>query len=161
MPAHALALNENLGGAVGSKTTESVITRGDNEDTPPPLCNPEPSGIQSPPREAIPQGDHLTDEPFEVASVIGREKPWDVFQHEPPRSSSFHNVKESKSETGSCSIGESPSRTGGGEVLAREPPGIDFGIWYLLIVDLRDVPEVGNAWESFGENGRGVRIDLT
>jgi hypothetical protein len=71
MPAHARALNENLGGAVGSKTAESVITRGDNEDSPPPLCDPEESGIQSSPREAIPQGVHFTDEPSEVAPIIG------------------------------------------------------------------------------------------
>jgi hypothetical protein len=73
MPAHARALNENLRGAVGSKTAESVITRGDNEDTPPPLCDPEPLGIHSSPREAIPQGLHLTDESSEVAAAIGRE----------------------------------------------------------------------------------------
>jgi hypothetical protein len=113
MPTHAFTLNENLRGAVGPRTAESVISRGDNEDSPPPLCNPEPSGIQSSPREAIPQGLHLMDEPSEVATVIGREKPNDVLQHEPPRSSSFHNVEESESETGSCSIGESAAVAGG------------------------------------------------
>jgi hypothetical protein len=99
MPAHAFALKENLRGAFAARTVQSIITRGDNEDSSPPLCDPEPSGIESPPREAIPQRVHFTDESSEVAALIGREEARDVLQHEPPRSSSFHNVQESEGET--------------------------------------------------------------
>jgi hypothetical protein len=99
MPAHAFALKENLRGALASKIAERVVSRGDNEDSSPPLCDPEESGIQSSPREAIPQGLHFTDESSEVAALIGREEARDVLQHEPPRSSSFHNVQESECET--------------------------------------------------------------
>jgi hypothetical protein len=99
MPAHAFTLNENLRGALSPKTAESVISCGNNEDSPPPLCDPEPSGIQSSPREAIPQGLHFTDESPEVAAAIGREEARDVLQHKPPRSSSLHNVQESEGET--------------------------------------------------------------
>jgi hypothetical protein len=61
MPAPARALKENLGGALGSKTSESFIERGDNEDSPTPLSDPEVASIQSSPCDAIPEPDHFTE----------------------------------------------------------------------------------------------------
>jgi hypothetical protein len=71
MPALAFALNEYFGGAIASNTAEIIITRGNNEDSPPPLWDPEPLGIESSPCEAVPQSVHFTDEPSEIAAVIG------------------------------------------------------------------------------------------
>jgi hypothetical protein len=73
MPLAALALKENLCGALGSKTSESFIVRGDDEDSPPTLRDSEESSVQSSPREAIPEVDHLTDESGEVAAAVGTE----------------------------------------------------------------------------------------
>jgi len=73
IPAAARALKENLGGALGSKISESFVSRGDDEDSPTALRHSEEAGVQSSPREAIPEIDHFTDESPEVAAPVGTE----------------------------------------------------------------------------------------
>jgi hypothetical protein len=114
MPARAFTLNQNLRGTFAAKIVESVVTRGDDEDSPPFVRDPEPLGIKTTPCEAIPHEAHLMDESSEVPAPVGREQARDVLQHHPPRSSSFHKVEERECKAGSGSIGESPSRTGCG-----------------------------------------------
>jgi hypothetical protein len=94
MPSAAFALKENLSGAVGFKTC-------DNEDSTAALGDSKESSIQSSPRYAIPEFVHLTEKPGKVSSVIGCEKPRYVLQHEPPRSSLLHKVKEGEGKAGS------------------------------------------------------------
>ena len=98
MPAAALALNENLRGAFGSNTVESVVTVADDEDAPSSLGNSEMASIEDAPRHAIPALGNLPDEPSEICTVVGCEKPRDVFQHDPPRSSLLHKVDECECE---------------------------------------------------------------
>jgi hypothetical protein len=73
MPALAFALKENLGGALGSKISESFVSRGEDEDSPATLRHSKETGVQSSPREAIPEIDHFTDESPEVAAPVGTE----------------------------------------------------------------------------------------
>jgi hypothetical protein len=52
-------------------------------------------------------------------------------------------------------------RSSDAKVLARESPAPDVGFIDVLLLDLGDVPKVGNTWESFGEHRRGVGVELT
>jgi hypothetical protein len=91
MPTAAFALKKNLPGAVGSKTR-------DKEYSTAPLGDSEEARVKSAPRNTIPEFVHFTEEGEEVPSVVGREETGDVFQHEPPRSESFHKVEECERE---------------------------------------------------------------
>jgi hypothetical protein len=73
MPTAAFALSENLGGALGSIISESVLVRGDNEDSPTSLGNSEMLSVEDSPRDAIPDLDHLLEEPAEISSAIRSE----------------------------------------------------------------------------------------
>jgi len=112
MPLAAFALKENLCGAVGFKTC-------DNEHSTASLGDSEVSSVQSSPRNAIPELLHFIEKPSEVSPVVGTEETWDIFQHEPPRSSLLHKVKEGEGEAGSLAC-ESSSLACDAEVLARE-----------------------------------------
>jgi hypothetical protein len=98
MPARAFTLIKNLGGALSSNTSERLLVRGDDKDSSPTLWDSEELGVESSPRETIPDRFHFTDEAEEVSSSVGSKETWNVFQHDPPRASSFHNVKESKGQ---------------------------------------------------------------
>jgi hypothetical protein len=91
MPLAAFALKKNLAGAVASKTR-------DNEHATASLGDSEALSVQDSPRHAIPAPLHFVDESGEVAPFVGTEETKDVFQHEPPRSSLLHKVKESEGE---------------------------------------------------------------
>jgi hypothetical protein len=112
MPLAALTLKENLTGAVGFKTC-------DNEHSTASLGDSEVSSVQSSPRNAIPELLHFIEKPSEVSAVVGTEEPRDIFQHEPPRSSLLHKVKEGEGEAGSLAC-ESCALPCDAEVLARE-----------------------------------------
>jgi hypothetical protein len=73
MPAAALALNENLRGAFGSNTMESVVTVADDEDAPSSLCNTEMASVEDAPRHAIPELGNLPNEPSEICTIVGCE----------------------------------------------------------------------------------------
>jgi hypothetical protein len=113
MPVAALALNENLSGAVGFKTA-------DNEHATASLGDSEESSIQNSPRYAIPELLHFIEKPSEVSTVVAREEPRDVLQHDPPRSSLLHKVKVGKGQTGSLAC-EPCALACDAEVLAGEP----------------------------------------
>jgi hypothetical protein len=87
MPADAFALKENLAGAVFDKTC-------DNEHSTASLGDSEVSRIESSPRDRVPEFIHFTEESSKVAALRGREESEDVFQHQPPRSTSLHKVEE-------------------------------------------------------------------
>ena len=100
MPTAAFALKKNLSGAVASKTR-------DNEYSTASLGDSEESCIKTSPRNTIPELVHFIEEGEEVPSIVGSVETWDVFQHEPPRSESFHKVKEGEGKDGSLSFSES------------------------------------------------------
>ena len=112
MPLAAFALKENLTGAVGFKTC-------DKEHSTASLGDSEVSSVQSSPRYAIPELLHFIEKPSEVSPVVGTEETWDIFQHEPPRSSLLHKVKEGKGKAGSLACESSPLASDA-EVLAGE-----------------------------------------
>jgi hypothetical protein len=87
MPAVAFALKENLCGAVFDKTC-------DNEHSTASLGDSEISSIKSSPRDRVPELVHFMEESSEVTPLRGREESKDVFQHQPPRSTSLHKVEE-------------------------------------------------------------------
>jgi hypothetical protein len=91
MPTAAFALKQNLCGALASKTR-------DNEYSTASLGDSEVSSVKSSPRNAVPEFVHFTDEGEEVSSIVGSEDAWNVFQHHPPRSESFHKVEEREGE---------------------------------------------------------------
>jgi hypothetical protein len=113
MPLAALALKENLAGAVGFKTC-------DNEHSTASLGDSEVASVQSSPRNAIPELLHFIEKPSEVSAVVGTEESRDVFQHEPPRSSLLHKVKEGEGKAGSLAC-KSCALASDAEVLAGEP----------------------------------------
>jgi hypothetical protein len=113
MPLAALALKENLCGAVGFKTC-------DKEHSTASLGDSEVSSVQSSPRYAIPELLHFIEKPSEVSAAVGTEEPWDIFQHEPPRSSLLHKVKECESKAGPLAS-ESCALACDAKVLAGEP----------------------------------------
>jgi hypothetical protein len=113
MPLAALALKENLCGAVGFKTC-------DKEDSSASLGDSEVSSVQSSPRYAIPELLHFTEQSDEITALIGTEESRDILQHEPPRSSLLHKVKEGEGEAGSLSC-KSCALACDAEVLAGEP----------------------------------------
>jgi hypothetical protein len=112
MPLAALALKENLTGAVGFKTC-------DKEHSTASLGDSEVSSVQSSPRYAIPELLHFIEKPSEVSALIGTEESRDIFQHEPPRSSLLHKVKEGEGKAGSLAS-EACSLSCNAEVLAGE-----------------------------------------
>jgi hypothetical protein len=112
MPLAAFALKENLAGAVGFKTC-------DKEHSTPSLGDSEVSSVQSSPRNAIPELLHFIEKPSEVSALVGTEESRDIFQHEPPRSSLLHKVKEGKGKAGSLA-GKACSLSCNAEVLAGE-----------------------------------------
>jgi len=87
MPLAALALKENLTGAVGFKTC-------DNEHSAASLGDSEVASVQSSPRYTIPELFHFIEKPSEVSPFVGAEESRDVLQHEPPRSALLNKVKE-------------------------------------------------------------------
>jgi hypothetical protein len=113
MPLAAFALKENLTGAVGFKTC-------DNEHSTASLGDSKVASVQSSPRYAIPELLHFIEKPSKVSAAVGTEEPRDIFQHEPPRSSLLHKVKEGEGEAGSLAC-ESSALSGNAEVLAGEP----------------------------------------
>jgi hypothetical protein len=113
MPLAALALKENLAGAVGFKTC-------DKEHSTASLGNSEVSSVQSSPRNAIPELLHFIEKPSEISAVVGTEESRDILQHEPPRSSLLHKVKEGEGEAGSLAC-KSCALASDAEVLAGEP----------------------------------------
>jgi hypothetical protein len=113
MPLAAFALKENLTGAVGFKTC-------DKEHSTPSLGDSEVSSVQSSPRYAIPELLHFVEKPSEVSAAVGTEEARDILQHEPPRSSLLHKVKEGEGKAGSLPC-ESSSLSCNAEVLAGEP----------------------------------------
>jgi hypothetical protein len=66
MPLAALALKENLCGAVGFKTC-------DNEHSTAALGDSEETRIQSAPRYAIPELLHFIEKPSEISALVGTE----------------------------------------------------------------------------------------
>jgi hypothetical protein len=112
MPLAALALKENLCGAVGFKTC-------DKEHSTASLGDSEVSSVQSSPRNAIPELLHFIEKPSEVSPVVGTEESRDIFQHEPPRSALLHKVEESEGEAAALPC-ESCSLSCNAEVLAGE-----------------------------------------
>jgi hypothetical protein len=113
MPLAALALKENLAGAVGFKTC-------DKEHSSASLGDSEVASVQSSPRNAIPELLHFIEKPSEVSAAVGTEESRDILQHEPPRSSLLHKVKEGEGEAAALAC-ESCSLSSDAEVLAREP----------------------------------------
>ena len=113
MPLAALALKENLAGAVGFKTA-------DNEHSAPSLGDSEVASIESAPRHAVPEPVHFVKEPSKITPLIGSEEPWDILQHDPPRSSLLNKVK-----VGECEAAPLAAKSGAlacrAEVLAGEP----------------------------------------
>jgi hypothetical protein len=81
------------------------------------LGDSEVTSVQSSPRYAIPELLHFVEKPSEVSAAVGTEEPRDIFQHEPPRSSLLHKVKEGKGKAGSLAS-ESCSLSCDAEVLA-------------------------------------------
>jgi hypothetical protein len=112
MPLAAFALKENLTGAVGFKTC-------DKEHSTASLGDSEVSSVQSSPRYAIPELLHFVEKPSEVSAFVGTEESRNIFQHEPPRSSLLHKVKEGEGKAGSLAC-ESCALPCDAEVLARE-----------------------------------------
>jgi hypothetical protein len=112
MPSAAFALKENLTGAVGFKTC-------DKEHSTASLGDSEVSSVQSSPRNAIPELLHFIEKPSEVSALVGTEESRDIFQHEPPRSSLLHKVKEGKGKAGSLA-GKAGALSSDAEVLAGE-----------------------------------------
>jgi hypothetical protein len=91
MPLAAFALKEYLAGAVGLKTA-------DNEHSTPSLGDSEVASVQSSPRDAIPELLHFIEKPSEISAFVGTEESRNILQHEPPRSSLLHKVKECEGE---------------------------------------------------------------
>jgi hypothetical protein len=112
MPLAALALKENLCGAVGFKTC-------DKEHSAPSLGHSEVTSVQSSPRYAIPELLHFIEKPSEVSPLVGTEESRDILQHEPPRSSLLHKVEEGEGKATSLAC-ESSSLSCDAEVLAGE-----------------------------------------
>jgi hypothetical protein len=112
MPLAALALKENLAGAVGFKTC-------DKEHSSASLGDSEVASVQSSPRYAIPELLHFIEKPSEVSPLVGTEESRDVLQHEPPRSSLLHKVEEGEGKAASLAC-ESSALASDAEVLAGE-----------------------------------------
>jgi hypothetical protein len=113
MPLAALALKENLCGAVGFKTC-------DNEDSTASLGDSKVASVQSSPRYAIPELLHFIEKPSEVSAVVGTEESRYVFQHEPPRSALRHKVEECEGKAAALAC-ESCALACDAEVLAGKP----------------------------------------
>jgi hypothetical protein len=113
MPLAALALKENRAGAVGFKTC-------DKEHSSASLGDSKVASVQSSPRYAIPELLHFIEKPSEISAVVGTEESRDILQHEPPRSSLLHKVKEGEGEAGSLSC-KSCALACDAEVLAGKP----------------------------------------
>jgi hypothetical protein len=113
MPLAALALKENLAGAVGFKTC-------DKEHSSASLGDSEVASVQSSPRNAIPELLHFIEKPSEISAAVGTEESRDIFQHEPPRSALLNKVEEGEGKTASLAC-ESSSLASDAEVLAGEP----------------------------------------
>jgi hypothetical protein len=113
MPTAAFALKKNLCGAVASKTR-------DNEYSTASLGNSEEASVKSSPRNTIPEFVHFTEEGEEVSPVVGSEDTWHVFQHDPPRSESFHKVEEREREDRPFAVREPFALPCDAEVLAGE-----------------------------------------
>jgi hypothetical protein len=152
MPLAAFALKENLGGAVASKTC-------DNEHSTASLGDSEVSSVQSSPRHAIPELLHFIEKPSEVSAVVGTEETWDILQHDPPRSSLLHKVKESEGEAGSLAC-ESCSLACDAEVLARKSTTLDVCFWDCICFHLRDASQIRSVWESLCQHRASVWFNL-
>jgi hypothetical protein len=113
MPLAALALKENLAGAVGFKTC-------DKEHSAASLGDSEVASVQSSPRYAIPELLHFIEKPSEVSPFVGTEESRDILQHEPPRSALLNKVEECERKAASLAC-ESSSLASDAEVLAGEP----------------------------------------
>jgi hypothetical protein len=112
MPLAALALKENLTGAVGFKTC-------DKEHSTASLGDSEVASVQSSPRYAIPELLHFIEKPSEVSPLVGTEEARDVLQHKPPRAALLHSVEEGEGKAASLAC-ESSSLASDAEVLAGE-----------------------------------------
>jgi hypothetical protein len=113
MPLAALALKENLAGAVGFKTC-------DKEHSTASLGDSEVASVQSSPRYAIPELLHFIEKPSEVSPAVGTEESRDILQHEPPRSALLNKVKKGEGKAAAFAS-ESCSLASDAEVLAGEP----------------------------------------
>jgi hypothetical protein len=152
MPLAALALKENLCGAVWFKTCDkeySTASLGDSEVT----------SIQSAPRCAIPDPVQFTEEPEEIAAAIATEEPRDVLQHNPPRASLLHKGEVSERQTGSLAV-KSSSFACDAEVLARESAAIDICLWDVICLYLRNAAQIRSVWESLCQHRASVRVYL-
>jgi hypothetical protein len=115
--------------------------------------------VQNSPRNAEPEFPQFVEESGEVATAIGSEKPRDVFQEHPFRTLAFQDFEKSESERASRSC-EPCSFSRDGEILAREPPGIDFGIRNILLFYLHNIPKIRNVRPMRREYRGRVRIDF-
>jgi hypothetical protein len=113
MPLAALALKENLAGAVGLKTC-------DKEHSSASLGDSEIASIESSPPNRVPEVVNLTEQSDEITALIGTEETWHIFKEQPARSALLHKVKEGEGEAGSLAC-KSCALACDAEVLAGKP----------------------------------------
>jgi hypothetical protein len=129
MPAAARADRKNLGGALGCNTSVNVVgiaSQTEDEYPSSALGHSEVLSVEHPVRHAIPEFDHLTDEPRHVAPAITGEESRYVLEEDGGRSMSLHKGEERESEDAALS-GETGSLSGDTEVLAGEAAGPEDG----------------------------------
>lgn len=114
MPAAARADSENLGGAEGCKMSVRVVgtaSHANDEDSPSTLGHSEVASVEHPPRDAIPEVDHRTEERRHVSPSMTGEEARDVLQEDKRGSVSGHKVEEGEGEAGAGHVGSVESES--------------------------------------------------
>ena len=186
MPRAARADSENRGGALGCKTSVSVVgttAQADDEDPSSALGHSEVASVENPKRPPVPEFRQSTAERRHVSPSMTGEEARYVFEEDGGRSMSLHKVEEGEGEDAALS-GEACPLAGDAEVLAGKPTGPENSTCPFPCANVRlssiaksgpfpppgfpsrivsktgDVSEVRDFRPSLGEDGAGVGVDL-
>jgi hypothetical protein len=122
MPLAARSDSEYLCGAIGCKMSVrvvSVASQTKEEDPSATLGHAEVLCVELPPRHAVPEFDHRTEESPKVSAPMTGEETRDVLEKDGSRSVNVNETKEGEGEAGS-GPGEPGSLPGDAEILAGE-----------------------------------------